>query len=330
MRIAGAFLVFWSACAANGYARDIFVSNQAGDDRFDGSSAVTQGSQVGPVRTIARALRAAAPGDRIVLAATNEPYRESITLQSAQHSGIPDRPFQLLGNGAILDGLAPIPAGAWEHVRGDVFRFRPARTSYQLLFLEGRPAVRVPSDQTTRRLPALKPKEWCLFDRHIYFCVEPGKLPDAYGLQFAFLTVGITLYEVRNVVIRDLTVQGFQLDGINAHDGVVNARLSGVTCRGNARSGVSVGGASRVRLENCLLGGNGAAQLRTEGFSHTRLLDCRLLDATAPPLVREGGEVLTEKSSPPPDQPATQSTTSRRVAPAVLSARRFLFRPSAH
>ena len=59
--------------------------------------------------------------------------------------------------------------------------------------------------------------------------------------------MGITLYEVRNVVIRDLIVQGFQLDGINAHDGVFDALLKKVTCRGNARSGICVGGASRVR-----------------------------------------------------------------------------------
>ena len=52
------------------------------------------------------------------------------------------------------------------------------------------------------------------------------------------MPVGITLYKVRDVAIGDLTVQGFQLDGINAFDGAFDIQLSGVTCRGNGRSGI--------------------------------------------------------------------------------------------
>jgi hypothetical protein len=294
MRFAGTILCLWLACAAGAEARDIFVSNTKGDDRFDGSSAVTQGSHVGPVRTIARALQGAAFGDHIVLEATGTPYRESVTLQAAPHSGLPDRPFELQGNGAVLDGSASVPEHAWEHVQGDVFRFRPPRTSHQILYLNGKPAVRVATDRATLRWPPLAPLQWCLFQRHIYFRVQPSRVPQSYALSYALLPVGITLYDVRYVLIKDLAIQGFQLDGVNAHDGVLDARLSGVTCRGNARSGVAVGGASRVRLENCLLGANGAAQLHTEGFSHTRVVNCRLPSDTAPAVVREGGEVLTE------------------------------------
>ncbi len=35
----------------------------------------------------------------------------------------------------------------------------------------------------------------------------------------------------------------------------------------------------------------GAAQLRTEGWSHTRVVGCVLLDNTAPKIVRTGGKV---------------------------------------
>ena len=37
-------------------ARDIYVNNVMGDDRFDGSSAVPSGDRIGPYRTLTRAL----------------------------------------------------------------------------------------------------------------------------------------------------------------------------------------------------------------------------------------------------------------------------------
>ena len=40
------------------------------------------------------------------------------------------------------------------------------------------------------------------------------------------MQVGVTLYEVRHVIVRDLVIQGFQLDGVNAHDGVRETTLS--------------------------------------------------------------------------------------------------------
>jgi len=95
--------------------------------------------------------------------------------------------------------------------------------------------------------------------------------------------------------VRDLVVQGFQLDGVNAHDGVQGATLAGLNCRGNGRSGISIGGASRVRIESCLVGNNGAAQVRTEGACHAQLVGCDLLDNTAPKIVRDGGKVVVNQ-----------------------------------
>ena len=96
------------------------------------------------------------------------------------------------------------------------------------------------------------------------------------------------------MLIRDLVVQGFQLDGVNAHDGVFGAQLTELTCRGNGRSGISIGGASRVRVEACLVGNNGAAQVRIEGSCKAQLIGCDLLENTAPKIVREGGEVVVK------------------------------------
>jgi hypothetical protein len=272
-------------------ARDIYVNNTAGSDALDGSTPVAVAAENGPVRTIARALAIAHGGDRIMLAATSEPYRECVTLQGGQHSGVAPAPLELVGNGAVLDGTRPIPPGIWEHVRGNIFRFSPPRMAYQLLYRDGKPATRHAADAGATELPQLQPLEWCLFDRHVYFRVEDGKVPEDYELSHTALQTGITLYDVHDVVLRDLVIQGFQLDGVNAHDGVTSAQLTGLTSRGNGRAGISIGGASRVRIEACLVGNNGAAQVRTEGFSHTEIVNCDLLDNTAPALVRDGGQV---------------------------------------
>ncbi len=298
MRHVAVFVFAWLTLPSGAAALDIYVNNVAGDDRFDGTAPVSQGARMGPCRTLAHALELADKGDRVILAATGHPYRESVTLQAGRHSGSAEHPFEIVGSGAVLDGLAPVPEGVWKHVGGEVYRFSPPRMSFQLLYLDGRPATRVPVGPADLGLPPLKPREWCMFQRDVHFRPEGGRTPYSYRLEYCALPVGITMYEVRNVVIRDLIVQGFQLDGINAHDGVFDALLKKVTCRGNARSGICVGGASRVQIVDCLVGGNGEAQLRTEGYSHTRLVSSRLLSDPAPPQTRADESEVTEETTP--------------------------------
>lgn len=272
-------------------ARDIHVSNTAGDDRFTGRYSSEVSVVGGPVRTIAKALRLAAPGDRIVIANTGEPYRETVSLVGTSHSGNVDRPFIVEGNGAVLDGASPVSHRAWEHVGQNLFRFRPARLGTQQLFLFGKPAVRKPALAGEGKLPTLAPLEWCLTGGYIYFRTEDGRTPQSYQPTHAHLQTGITLYKVRDVVVRNFVVQGFHIDGVNAHDGVFDGVIEEVTARGNGRSGVSVGGASRVVVEKSLLGDNGVAQLRTEGYAQARTHDCELLDNTAPAYAVDGGRL---------------------------------------
>ncbi len=277
-----------------GWARDIYVDNVAGNDRNDGSVAAVAGGRLGPYRSITRALKASRKGDRVILINTGEAYRESITLQGGRQSGIPQAPFELIGNGAVLDGTIVVPVGGWSHYWGNIFRYQPPKKSFPLLYLDGKPAERHKASDRSD-IEKLAPRQWCLFKGSLFFCCEDGHLPQAYDLAYTGLQVGITLYEVHDLVVRDLTVQGFRLDGVNAHDGVFSATLSGLTCRGNGRSGVSIGGASRVRMESCLVGNNGTAQVRTEGACHARLVGCDLLDNTAPKIVRDGGKVVVNK-----------------------------------
>ena len=257
--------------------RDLYVDNRAGDDRFDGSVANSVDPGRGPFRTISRAVCAAQAGDRILLANTGSAYREGISLVGSPHSGTAYSPFVIEGQGAVLDGSALVTPGAWQFAFDDVFRFQPERKQYQELFLNGYPVKRVETTAGETRLPKLEPLEWALVGGSIYFCVEPGKLPQDYSLTYAKLSVGITVYKADDVLVHNLTVQGFQLDGINFHDATGPCRLIDVTLRNNGRSGVAVVGASTVELHSCTLTSNAICQLFMDDYSTCDLIHGELV-----------------------------------------------------
>jgi hypothetical protein len=274
--------------------REVFVDNVAGDDRFTGEAARDPGGVGGPVRTLAKALRLAGAGDTIVLVKNAAPYRESFSLTGSRNSGTSQQPFVIRGNGAILDGSAPAPAEKWESYKGAIFRLRGRPTGYAQLFLDGRPAVRVFAAQSAKSPPELKPRQWCSVAGRIYFCVDRTKLPGDYKLSYAREPTGITLFHVEHVEIADLTVQGFQVDGISLYNSARRVTLSNVTCRGNGRSGVSVGGASFATIEASLLGNNGQAQLLALPYSETHVRNSHLLSNSAPGLVDQSGRVYID------------------------------------
>ena len=138
MRTFYSFLTVLLLCSP-AVGREVVVDNVAGDDRFTGQTARDPGGMGGPVRTLAKALRLAGPGDTIVLVKNDAPYRESFSLTGSRHSGTKEQPFTIRGNGAILDGSAPAPAEKWEAYQGAIFRLRGRPTGYSQLFLE-RPA----------------------------------------------------------------------------------------------------------------------------------------------------------------------------------------------
>ena len=131
------------------------------------------------------------------------------------------------------------------------------------------------------------------FDPELRLCrgVEPEKLPGVYNLTYAHRQTGITLFHVGGVAIVNLTVQGFRIDGINAHNSAREVYLTGVTSRGNGRSGITVGGASQVEIDVCTLGNNGRAQLLTLPISRTAIRNSQLFSNTAPARVDLGGRV---------------------------------------
>ena len=98
-----------------------------------------------------------------------------------------------------------------------------------------------------------------------------------------------------DVVVEDLNLRGFWLDGVNCHDNVRRTDLVRITAKDNGRSGISIGGSSRVRIETCTAAGNGQAQVRIEGYSIVEMIDNTLDDATAPAVVQEGGRIVKDR-----------------------------------
>jgi hypothetical protein len=261
------------ACVTAGAARDVFVNNLIGNDANTGTRAEVHPSG-GPVRTLDRALGLVDRGGRVVLAKTDQPYREMIRLCDVRQRGYPDQPLVIQGNGATLDGTVVATPGAWHYENDHIFSLRPRRLTYQQLFRDGTPLDRVRNAGGSSVTLPLKPLEWALLTDRIALRVEEGKLPGQYDLRHAGLQTGITLYNTEYVRIEDLIVQGFQQDGVNAHELVQYCQLVRVECRANGRSGISVGGVSRVSIESCRCYDNGQAQLRVEGQGRATAVDC--------------------------------------------------------
>ncbi len=256
------------------FGRDIFVNARAGSDELPGS-------EEAPIRTIAKALTMAEAGDRIVLSQKGGPYRESVTLFGRSHSGKPDFPLVIEGNGAVLEGREPLPPEIWEHVDGDLFRFRPLDapvdwTHFRLFNGDVMlTKIEVPTDVT--KLPELDENTWCFVQGTVYFRAERTKNPlfrKDYELSWTQRMVGISLIQVRDVRIHDLVVQGFQRDGIAAANGARNVVLDGIECRQNGRSGLMIGGASRISAGFCRFENNAATQVLTLPYSQGLLYDC--------------------------------------------------------
>ena len=287
-------LLLLSLTASSVHARDWYVDNVSGDNRWDGQVSRRESESHGPLRTIGMTLHRASAGDRIVLVKNDEPYRECISLVGNKHSGTVLSPFIIEGNNAILDGSKATGEFDWQPLGGDLYRLPLSESASQILFLDGIPALRAPSLGPLRQEKDLPVKGWRLETGSLVFRPEHNRLPLDYKPSIAKHPTGVTLYKVNDVIVRDLTVQGYQIDGIQAHDAGTFQPIviAGCTARGNGRSGIAVVGASAVAIDGCLVGDNGESQLLVSGPADSSVSNSRLLDNTGPMATILGGGTL--------------------------------------
>lgn len=241
----------------------IYVDNRLGNDRYDGLNATPVSEFTGPVRTLQQAVKLASAGDTIQLADGGAVYYGSVTLWGERHSGSGRTPFRIIGNGAILSGAKPVPEGMWRHTGGGVWRITPIRKAYYQLVLDGQAVAETACDRSATELPAIPVGQWCAWRGAVYYQAERGVDPNSMNFWLADEEAGITLLDVRNVVISGLTLRHFRLDGINAHDRSREIILENVTSEENGRAGVTVAGSSQV----VIIGGK-----LTENREHSLLI----------------------------------------------------------
>jgi len=257
-----ALACFWVGVGASSLVADtLYVDNRIGNDRFDGQSQVPTSEYSGPFRTITRALEFARAGDTLVIANTGIPYYESLTLSGARLRSANGRPFRIAGNGAVISGAQPIPPDAWESQGRGLWKFTPFRKGWYVLLRDEQMLPEVPVSRSAAQLPELKAGEWCAWRGAIYYQGTLDEVPAQETFSYGAHQVGLTLYEVNNIEVFDLTFRHFRIDGINAHDRCRSVVLDNVTSIENGRSGLAVQGTSEVIVRNSVLNRNREANL---------------------------------------------------------------------
>jgi hypothetical protein len=282
-------LMIWVPALAS--AVELVVDNVRGSDL----QGPPQGARTStPYRTIQRAVEHASVGDTISIRNTGEPYRECVSINSNHQLGTPIFPLIIEGNGATLDGTRPLGVLDWTAIGQDLFELNVRSPGHvTLIAADDQPHPENLGHRTD--LSALQPLQYARNLGAVFFRARPGEVPQAYGLRVGIEQSGLTLYDVSHIVIRNLNVVGFRLDGINCHDLVSEVRFENIVSEKNGRSGISVGGASQVVLQTGRLRQNIQSQARSEGWGKLELIDVAIEPGAAKAIDQAGGRVVESR-----------------------------------
>ena len=235
----------------------IYVDSLRGDDAADGSNPEAITLTSGPVRTIRRGVELLRLGGTLNIANNGQPYYESMEIVGGRLGGTPLRPTVIEGNGAELNGSFPVPPPAWRKAGERLWKFTPLRKGHYRLILSNRALPEIVLPRNSRQLPEIPDGQWAAWKGSIYY--QAGKLdvPQDLDLWYAVRSVGITLYDVHDVVVRDLKVRHFRIDGVNAHDRSENIVLENITAEENGRAGMVSAGTSFVTINKPVIKNNG-------------------------------------------------------------------------
>jgi hypothetical protein len=258
------------------FAIEIYVDNRIGRDADDGTAKEAREGNTGPVFSIQRAVERAHWGDTIVLTKTDRPYYGSISLTGRRYSGTQYQPFVIDGNGATISGLRAVPPEAWRPDGPKLWKLTLTRKGYYRLLRDGKVLPEFVSQVRMDPRSLLKPGQWTAWSGSLYFRQDSEESPANQAFAYAGDQTGISLHQVSNVVITNVTLQHFRFDGIHAQglcDGIV---LDNVTATENGRAGVVSSGASRMEIFGGRIAGNGRHQLLVLDRSKAIPHDCDL------------------------------------------------------
>ena len=256
---------------------ELRVDPAAGDDANDGRDQ--------PVKTIARAIKLAQPGDTIHL--TPGTYYESADFTNKH--GLPGKPITLDGHGAVLDGSEPVTSAEWEKVAPDLYRriklyprTDDAIVGRWFLLWDGKMqrmgrCSKGPSEPL--KTPAdLQPGQWTFVkeEEAFYLKIAPGQELDTANIRYpkrssaviqsqagSWLTVknitGTHVYNdgynvhgaQRNLVYENIAAIECGDDGFSAHEDV-DCQIDGFVSIGNA-TGLCDTGTSQTHYRNVFI-----------------------------------------------------------------------------
>ena len=254
------------------FAKDIFVDNLIGSDLFDGLLNRPVDSGSGPVHSLRRAMQVANYGDQIILTRPGEIYYDSLSLTGLRNSGSKNHPFTLIGNGAILSGQRAVPPAGWRQAGPDLWKLTLTRKGYNRLLRDGQPLPEGRFEGGLNPLESLAAGEWTAWKGSVYFRAD-GEAPALQSFSYSADQTGLSLYQVQNVRIVDLTFRDFRFDGLNAQNMCENVKLENVSCINNGRAGVAVSGSSHVEIVGGKIAGNGRSQVRISKPAGVELRD---------------------------------------------------------
>jgi len=255
----------------------LLVDPNKGDDRNDG--------RVAAVKTIARSIALAQPGDTIHLA-------PGIYYESADFSnkhGLPGNPITLDGHGAVLDGSEPVTSATWKELLPGVFR---RERLYQKtdsfivdrwFLLEGGKINRMDrcAKAPSQPLPAsdaMIPGDWTYVSKEdaFYLLLKPGESLDQLRIRYPARRCGVIFEEagswitVKNITTTHVYDDGFHIsgtqrnlqfenitaiecgdDGFSAEDDT-ECTIKGLVSIANG-TGIYCSGTSRTQIKNAFI-----------------------------------------------------------------------------
>jgi hypothetical protein len=248
--------------------RHWYVNPDTGDDRHNGLAPAASDSK-GPLRTIARAIRLAGPGDTIDLA--KAVYHEPIGFYGKK-SGASGRPITVDGHDAVICGSAPLAPRDWQQVGPGLYRnatlFRTvlhsswefvARFSFIFDGKLQRMSHSVKAPKVPWKTPAeLQPGQWTYRqdDADAYYIkIDPAKALADYRIEVPVMVSGVQIDgSIAHLVFKNLTVthvinDGFALRTSPPGGKVYDIRYENIRAVDNCDDGFSAHGDCEVQLD---------------------------------------------------------------------------------
>lgn len=219
-----------------------------------------------PVKTIARGVKLAQPGDTVHL--TQATYHESVVL--AAKRGLPGKPVTVDGHGSVIEGSEPVKAADWESLGDGLFRkvklmprMDPAILGRWFFLWNGRMnhmsrTAKGPS-LPLKKVPDLQPDEWTYVQEEDAFYVKlpAGQGLDAANLRYHLRSSGVALSgNGAHLVVRNLTCTHVYNDGFNIHGDQVDTVFENIAAIDCGDDGFSAHEAAECRVDGFVSMGN--------------------------------------------------------------------------